>query len=79
MTADVNTLQHTGYKPVSTAGVNAPSHATSAFSGSFLFDDDDHQSKTTSGEILQLFDFYCSLIVNMKYANCFQRHGTTIF
>lgn len=50
MTADVNNLQHTGYKPASAAGVNTSSHATSAFSGSFLFDDDDHQSKTAAGE-----------------------------
>jgi len=51
MTADVNNLQHAGYKPVSTATVNAPSHATSAFSGSFLFDDDDRQSKATTGMV----------------------------
>jgi hypothetical protein len=47
MTADVNNLQHAGYKPVTTATGN-PQHTTSTFSG-FLFDDDDHQSKTASG------------------------------
>ncbi|KAG2183300.1 hypothetical protein INT43_006305 [Umbelopsis isabellina] len=58
MTADVSNLQHTGYKPVSNAGVNTSSHATSAFSGSFLFDDDDHQSKTASGMVPPYPDTY---------------------
>lgn len=48
MTADVNNLQHAGYKPVPAAAGNPQQHATSSFSG-FLFDDDDHQTKTTSG------------------------------
>ncbi|KAG2187274.1 hypothetical protein INT44_004959, partial [Umbelopsis vinacea] len=50
MTADVNNLQHAGYKPVPAAAGNPQQHATSSFSG-FLFDDEDHQTKTTSGMV----------------------------